>query len=52
MLSELLLAHQGGWDEIVFIAAPVVVFAGLLVVAKHRAQLMADETASEADDDL
>jgi hypothetical protein len=52
MTLALILAHQGGWDEIVFVAAPVLVFAGLLVVAKHRAQLMADETASDADDPL
>lgn len=33
-----LLAHQGGWDEIFFVAAPLVVFAGLLIVAKRRAE--------------
>jgi hypothetical protein len=31
-----LLAHQGGWDEALFVAVPVVVFATLLYVAKRR----------------
>lgn len=38
-----LLAHQGGWDEVLFVAAPLVVFAGLLVVAKRRASVLADD---------
>ena len=32
-----LLAHQGGWDEILFVAAPLVVLAALLAVANRRA---------------
>ena len=31
-----LLAHQGGWDEILLVLAPLIVFAGLLVVARRR----------------
>jgi hypothetical protein len=31
------LAHQGGWDEALFVAVPVVVFGILLAVANHRA---------------
>jgi hypothetical protein len=31
-----ILAHQGGWDEILLVAAPVAVIAGLLAVAKRR----------------
>ncbi len=31
-----LLAHQGGWDEILLIVGPMAVIAGLLVVAKRR----------------
>lgn len=37
MPAVLLLAHQGGWDEIVLVAAPIVVFGGLLLVARRRA---------------
>ena len=32
-----ILAHEGGWDEIVMVAAPIVVFGGLLMVARRRA---------------
>lgn len=31
------LAHQGGWDEMLMVLAPLVVFAGLLVLARRRA---------------
>ena len=30
------LAHQGGWDEVLMIGAPVLVIAGLLTLAKRR----------------
>lgn len=36
VLAEL-LAHQGGWDEILLVAAPLVMLAGLLFLASHRA---------------
>jgi hypothetical protein len=36
-VTALLLAHQGGWDEILFVAVPIVIFAGLLAVANRRA---------------
>ena len=32
-----LLAHQGGWDEILFVLLPIAVFAGLLALANKRA---------------
>jgi hypothetical protein len=36
-VSALLLAHQGGWDEVLFVLVPVSVFAGLLALANKRA---------------
>jgi hypothetical protein len=33
----LLLAHQGGWDEMLFVAVPIVIFGSLLAVANRRA---------------
>jgi hypothetical protein len=36
------LAHQGGWDEILLIAGPILVVAGLLVLAKRRADRTGD----------
>ena len=40
-----LLAHQGGWDELLFVLVPIVLFAGLLAIANHRA------TADRAEQD-
>lgn len=34
----LLLAHQGGWDEILMVAGPLLVVGGLLVLANKRAK--------------
>ncbi len=31
-----LLAHQGGWDEILLVLGPIVLISGLLVLAKRR----------------
>lgn len=31
-----LLAHQGGWDEALLIAGPIVAIVGLLMLAKRR----------------
>ncbi|WP_420451047.1 hypothetical protein [Ilumatobacter sp.] len=36
MTAVELLAHQGGWDEILLVGGPMVVIAGLLVLAKRR----------------
>ena len=33
----MVFAHQGGWDEILMVAAPVTLFAGLLWMANRRA---------------
>ena len=40
-----LVAHQGGWDEILLVVAPMVVVGGLLWVAKRRV----DRAAAAAD---
>ena len=34
--STSLLAHQGGWDEILLVAGPIAVIVGLLAVVKRR----------------
>ena len=33
-----IIAHQGGWDEALLIAAPLLVIVGLLRLAKRRAE--------------
>jgi uncharacterized membrane protein len=30
------LAHQGGWDEILLVLGPIAVIAGLLMLARKR----------------
>jgi hypothetical protein len=36
-VTALLLAHQGGWDEMLFVAVPILIFGSLLAVANRRA---------------
>ena len=44
-----IVAHQGGWDEILLVAGPIVLIAGLLTLAKRRVDAAADdETADNA----
>lgn len=31
------LAHEGGWDELIFALLPIALFAGLLAIANRRA---------------
>ncbi len=31
-----LLAHQGGWDEILLVVGPIAVIVGLLAIVKKR----------------
>lgn len=31
-----MLAHQGGWDEILLVLGPIAIIAGLLYLAKKR----------------
>jgi hypothetical protein len=35
-------AHQGGWDEMLFVAIPIGLFALLLYVANKKAQAQLD----------
>lgn len=42
----LLVAHQGGWDEILVVLVPIAIFAALLAVANRRAS----RAQSERDD--
>ena len=40
----MLLAHQGGWDEALFVIVPLAAFAWLLAMAKRRAEREGDES--------
>jgi hypothetical protein len=45
----MLLAHQGGWDEMLMVALPVALFAGMLWMANRRAEAQLKERESERD---
>jgi hypothetical protein len=46
------LAHDGGWDELGMVAAPLLVFGGLLFLANRRAnQIQAQKEAAEQSND-
>ncbi len=50
MIDVAILAHQGGWDETLFVLTPLAVFAILLLVARRRVdRLESAETDDEAD---
>jgi hypothetical protein len=39
----MVLAHEGGWDEMLLVAAPVAIFVVLLRVANARAAAQAEQ---------
>jgi hypothetical protein len=40
------LAHQGGWDEMLLVAGPIVVIVALLALAKRRVDGAAADAVS------
>lgn len=46
-----MLAHQGGWDEILLVLAPVGLFAFLLFIANKRAARLVDLDETPPEDD-
>lgn len=51
MVLDTVLAHQGGWDELLLVAGPVMVFAGLLALARRRALSLGDDRQPTTPDD-
>jgi hypothetical protein len=45
------LAHQGGWDEILLVLAPLSLFALLLYVANRRAERLVEQRRAERGDE-
>jgi hypothetical protein len=46
------VAHQGGWDELLFVLLPIALFAGLLAVANRRAtRAQADREPDPGDEE-
>jgi hypothetical protein len=48
-VTAALLAHQGGWDELLMVLVPIGIFAGLLVVANRRASSIEAERSRNDD---
>lgn len=52
MTAAWVLAHQGGWDEILLVLTPVAMFAGLLWLANRRANAqLADRSEGDGEAD-
>jgi len=47
-----LIAHQGGWDELLFVLVPIALFAGLLAIANRRATDAQAEPDADPDDEV
>lgn len=45
----MVLAHQGGWDEMLFVALPLGLFAFLLFIANRKAQAQLDAEDEESE---
>lgn len=48
----LVLAHQGGWDEILLVLTPIALFAGLLWLANARANKQLRQRRADAAEDV
>jgi hypothetical protein len=44
-LRPVVLAHQGGWDEMLMVLVPILVIVALLRLAKRRVDRRGDEAA-------
>ncbi len=46
----MVFAHQGGWDEMLFVAIPIGLFAFLLYVANKKAQAQLESDRANGSD--
>ena len=42
-----MIAHQGGWDEILLVLGPIAVIVGLLMVARKRVEAAEQNSAAK-----
>ena len=47
-----LAAHQGGWDELLFVLVPISLFGGLLAIANRRAARLEADREADPDDEV
>lgn len=50
-MPSVILAHQGGWDELLLVAGPVAVIALLLVLADRRAKRNLERATAEGEEE-
>ena len=43
-----MIAHQGGWDEILLVLGPIAVIIGLLMLARKRVDAAEQKTTTPA----
>lgn len=43
-----MIAHQGGWDEILLVLGPIAVIVGLLMVARKRVDAAEKKTPTRS----
>lgn len=43
-----MIAHQGGWDEMLLVLGPIAVIVGLLMLARKRVDASAARTAPKS----
>jgi hypothetical protein len=48
-MTAVLLAHQGGWDEALLVAVPIVVIIGVLALVKRRVEAHQGEFGEPGD---
>lgn len=51
LFAAAVLAHEGGWDELLLVAAPIVLIVGLLVVVKRRVDAQTRDGSAPTEDD-
>lgn len=51
MPAVAVFAHQGGWDEILFVLAPLLLFAWLLRLARRRVDRLEEQEPPPGDGD-
>ncbi|HEY0521253.1 MAG TPA: hypothetical protein VGC84_17315 [Ilumatobacteraceae bacterium] len=44
-----MIAHQGGWDEILLVLGPIAVIVGLLMLARKRVEAAEQNAAAKGE---
>ncbi|MCY3661743.1 MAG: hypothetical protein OXH28_02830 [bacterium] len=47
MIANSILAHQGGWDEILIIIGPIAAIVGIVALVRRRLHREAEETEAD-----